>query len=466
MVQASNEVGSGILRIDALKNRLAQSLFFVPFLMLTASLVLSQLTVQVDRSMADGALPSWFQVTVESSRSILSAIAGGTITAASIVFSLTLVAVQLAASQFSPRVLRGFLGDRFQQLVMGTVIGTFSYSLLVLREVRTVPEGAGEAFLPQVSVSVALVLAVASLIAILGSIDHTAKGLRVGAVADGIVESTMRVIDQLPERGSGQSSGTLMDAPGVASAQPVPTSDNPENEPPEEARVVWAPRTGWVTGLQTERLLEAVPEGVTVLLSAAVGTYVVRGTPIAHVWPGDSDALDGVVDALPQVLLIEDERTMQQDISFGILQLNDIALRALSPGVNDPNTAIEIIVRLGAVVTELYRRDLPPEVTDDGGRRILRPSDPRRGDYVEQSFEPVRRYGRHDPRVLEVIVETIESIIDDSRRRAGGDTEIEPLVRQLRLMYGEIGELVTEEDRRRVRARLARVLGDLNVDDR
>ncbi|MEZ5225675.1 MAG: DUF2254 family protein [Acidimicrobiales bacterium] len=111
---------------------------------------------------------------------ILSAIAGGTITAASIVFSLTLVAVQLAASRFSPRVLRDFLGDRFQQLVMGTVIGTFSYSLLVLREVRSAPEGVERAFLPQVSVALAVVLAVVSLVAILGSIDHTAKGLRVG----------------------------------------------------------------------------------------------------------------------------------------------------------------------------------------------------------------------------------------------------------------------------------------------
>lgn len=134
------DIGSKFLRLDALRNRLAQSLFFVPFLLLAASILLAQITVQIDQSMAEDVLPNWFEVTVQSSRSILSTIAGGTITAASIVFSLTLVAVQLAASQFSPRV-RGFLGDRFQQLVMGTVVGTFSYSLMVLREVRSPPKG-------------------------------------------------------------------------------------------------------------------------------------------------------------------------------------------------------------------------------------------------------------------------------------------------------------------------------------
>ncbi|MEZ5376364.1 MAG: DUF2254 domain-containing protein [Acidimicrobiales bacterium] len=459
--RVEGELGSSILRLDALKNRLTQSLFFVPFLMLSVSLALSQLTVQIDRQLAADALPGWFQVTVDSSRSILSAIAGGTITAASIVFSLTLVAVQLAASQFSPRVLRDFLGDRFQQLVMGTVIGTFSYSLLVLREVRSAPEGVERAFLPQVSVALAVVLAVVSLVAILGSIDHTAKGLRVGSVADGIVAATMRVIEQLPERGSDDTVVPLVDAPGVSSARPTPESGPADHSPPGDALVVWAPRTGWVTGIQVERLMGVIPDGVTVSLSAAVGTYVVRGTPIAFIWPRKIEAVDEIVDALPDVMRIEEERTMQQDISFGILQLNDIAMRALSPGVNDPNTANEIVVRLGAVITELYRRDLPPIETAAGRRRILRPSDPGRGDYVEQAFEPVRRYARQDPRVLEVIVGVLESIIEDCHRRQGDEADVRPLIRQLELMSDELGELATSEDRRRVGAALARVFAEV-----
>ncbi len=462
MSEPSGDRGARLLRIDALKNRLTQSLFFVPFLMLSGSLVMSQVTVFLDRRVGYDVLPGWFQVTVDSSRSILSAIAGGTITAASIVFSLTLVAVQLAASQFSPRVLRGFLGDRFQQLVMGTVVGTFSYSLMVLREVRSAPEGVERAFLPQISVALAVVLAVVSLVAILGSIDHTAKGLRVGSVADGIMTSTLDVVERLPERGSGNDAKMMVDAPGVSSASPIPEINRAEDQPPDDAVIVWAPRTGWVTGIQTERLLEVVPDGATVLLSAAVGTYVVRGTPIAYIWPAEIDAVDEVVDVLPDVMRIDDARTMQQDISFGILQLNDIALRALSPGVNDPNTANEVIVRLGAIITELYRRDLPPFETADRGRRVLRPSDPARSDYVEQSFEPVRRFARQDPRVLEVIVQTVESVMEDARRRYGDEAGLAPLVRQLELMGDELDELQTAEDQRRVRSALQRVLGNLH----
>lgn len=456
------------LRLEALRSRLTENLFFVPFLMLAGSIALSQIMVWIDRSMAEDVLPGWFSVTVGSSRSILSAIAGGTITAASIVFSLTLVAVQLAASQFSPRVLRGFLGDRFQQLVMGTVIGTFSYSLLVLREVRSATEDIDRAFLPQLSVATAVVLSVASMVAILGSIDHTAKSLRVGSVADEIMRSTLEVIERnfsprLASEGSsddGEAVPVLVDAPSIAPSPPGTDLAPVDHHPPDDARLVLAPRTGWVTALQAERLLECVPDGGTVLVSAAVGTFVVEGTPIASVWPADLDDVDRIVHELPSMLLIEDSRTMQQDVSFGLIQMNDIALRALSPGVNDPNTANEVIVRVGAILTAIYRMTLPPVESTDGKRRVLRPVDPSHGDYVEQAFEPIRRYARSDPRVLEVIARTIQSIISDVHRRFGAAVDVEPLTAQLRMMWAEADELATEEDRRRVRSVLRETIND------
>ena len=445
------------LRLEALKNTLSESLFFVPFVMVATCLVLSQITVLIDRQIAPDVLPEWFQSTVDSSRAILSAVAGGTITAASIVFSLTLVAVQLAASQFSPRVLRGFLGDRFQQVVMGTVVGTFSYSLFVLREVEGAGESGKGAFLPQVSIAVALVFAVLSLIAILASIDHTAKGLRVGSVADNILATTVGIIDRLfVKRGDDASDheaaddAVVVDAPDRSPAPRTLSSEKPHSEPPDDACVVLAPRTGWIVGVETEPLAGAVPEGTSILISAAVGTYVVEGTPLITVWPPSPDLVDDLEADLASILRIGNVRTMQQDVGFGIVQLVDIAVRALSPGVNDPNTANEVIVRLGAILTNLYRCELPPRRASVDGRWVIRPDEPDYDAYVDLAIEPIRRFARLDPRVLEVLVRTLVGVRDDARRRFE-EPDVGALDHQLELMAAEIDQLETEEDRRRVR---------------
>jgi uncharacterized membrane protein len=464
--------------VEALRIRLAQSLFFLPFMMVLASLVLSQVTVQIDRRIAPDVLPEWFQATVPSSRAILSAIAGGTITAASIVFSLTLVAVQLAASQFSPRVLRGFLGDRFQQLVVGTVVGTFSYSLLVLREVRAADEGGSNAFLPQVSIAVALLFAILALTAVLASIDHTAKGLRVGSVADDIMNSTIGVIERLFDPRSDESDSALVfDAPGVSPAPQLATTHVADRRPPGHATMILSPRTGWVTAIDTAGALEALPDGTTLMITAAVGTFVAEGTPVAHWWPDDDsdhgsdsdrrDASSGssngrdegghnaesgeVEKIVRRTIQIEAARTMQQDVAFGLLQLNDIALRALSPGVNDPNTASEVVVRIGAILTELFRRDLAPVTNADGTRRLVRPTEPTFDDYVDLAIEPIRRYARTEPDVSTVLIRTLAAVIEDSERRFA-DPRTQPLVRQLEAVREELERFETAADRARVRA--------------
>ncbi|NNF55800.1 MAG: DUF2254 domain-containing protein [Acidimicrobiales bacterium] len=444
----------GPLRLQALRLRFTESLFFIPALMVLASLLLSQITVAIDKSIADEVLPSYFQTTVESSRAILAAIAGGTITAASVVFSLTLIAVQLAASQFSPRVLQGFLGDRFQQIVMGTVVGTFSFSLFVLREVSSAP-GDESAFIPQLSIAVALLLAITALMSVLASIDHTAKGLRVGTVADGIMERTIAVIkDQLVPRQSEEDAPVLVDAPGRIPA-PQLGDDDITIQPPQSARTLFAPRTGWVTGLQATRVVEVIPAGSTALISAAIGTYVVEGTPLAHVWPCEENEFNEIVDSLHEIIRIENERSTQQDIGFGFVQFNDMALKALSPGVNDPNTAVEIIVRIGAVVTELFRHRLGPQRYEADSRTVLRPGEAHLEEYVDLAFESIRRYARSDHRVLGALVQTVHSIIQELER-VGLDHEQnsarETLWKQIALAGSESEQLATVEDRRRLRA--------------
>ena len=189
-------------QLRALWERIGESLFFVPSLFLIGAIILSQSAIAVDRALGSDDLPLLLSTTVDSSRVLLSVIAGGTITAASVVFSLTLVAVQLASTQFSPRILGAFLGDRVQQIIIGLVLGTFLYCLLVLHVVRAPVDGGGDPLIPSLSVALALALGVFALVAVIASINRTAQSLRVETVAAKVTaESIAAIEDQFGSEG-------------------------------------------------------------------------------------------------------------------------------------------------------------------------------------------------------------------------------------------------------------------------
>lgn len=403
----SRDGGIGILRFRTWIDRFRQSLFFLPALFVLGSMITALALVEVDRGLGNGDLPEFFATTVDNARSILATIAGGTIGAASVVFSLTLVAVQLASSQFSPRVLRGFLGDTFQQFVMGIVVGTFTYSLLVLRVVRApLDANTGEPFLPQISVIVAVVLAVASLLAVLASIDHTAKRLRVGSVLDRIAEEALGTIDTRYPNPVGDEDDTV----AGSDIEVVAERDQPQIEErgqPDDALVVHAKRSGWVTQLSMQGLIEAAPEGSTVLLDADVGDYLVTHTPAVRLWPVAEDDRQRTADALRAAIEVRKTRTMQQDVEFGVLQLVDVALRALSPGINDPNTAIEALGRIGTVMATLLRRTLHSRVVETEKCTVIRAEHLDYRQYLDGAFDPILRYSRTEPMVLASMARTL-----------------------------------------------------------
>lgn len=441
-----------LLRLRRLTEQFRQSLFYLPALFVGASIASALIFVRVDRATADGTLPDVFSTTVDNARSILSTVAGGTITAASIVFSLTLVAVQLASSQFSPRVVRGFLGDRLQQIVMGVVVGTFSYCLLVLRVVQATGEGdETDPFLPRLSVIVGVLLGVASLLAVLASIDHTAKSLRVGSLLDRIADETVDVI----ERRHLDDRSLHFDSPDARPIDPAEraTADHLEvPTPPSSAVVVRSDRTGWVTQMSTGGLLDALPDGGTLLLDASVGAYVIEGERLGVAWPGvESSALDGIRNAID----INDARTLQQDVAFGILQLNDVAMRALSPGVNDPNTAIESVHRVGRVLAALFEAGPMRDRVSDGGRTVVRSWSPDVSDYVEAAVGPIRRYGAGDVTVLEAIVRMLVVVRDVASAEREVPVDLSAVERQFDLIEAQADEIPTEVDRARLERALA-----------
>ena len=338
-----------IVRFRAASEAVRNSLFFVPVLCVLLGIALAAGMLELDRRVRLEPAPSLLRFTVESARELLGTVAAAIITVSGIVFALTGLSVQLASSQFSPRVVRGFLRDRNAQVSIGFMVGTFTYSLVVLRAVRSV-EG-GPDVVPALSTALALGLTVAAVVAIVGFVSRTAHRLQSSQLIRGVAEETLgAVASQLPERGHGRAG----DGPRV----PVP---------PEPEWRVRARSTGWVAQISPGQLLELLPPGGVARVEVRVGQFVHPGRRLCSVW-GEAGARDNFERKVNRAFDVEVSRMMHQDIGFGIRQIVDIALRALSPGVNDPTTAHECIVHLGAISYEILRRDLPPvEIAAEDG---------------------------------------------------------------------------------------------------
>ena len=178
-----------MVRIRQLLDQIRHRLLFLPVLFVIGAVVLSQLMLRLDDRLGDDDVPDFLRTTVDSARSILTAIAGGLITSITLLLSMMLVAVQLASSQFSPRTLRNWIGDRSQQAAIGFVLGTTVYCLLILRATRTFEDG--DPLTPNASVLVAMVLGIGSLVAVVRSVDQLTNRLRIGSVASRILDDTV-----------------------------------------------------------------------------------------------------------------------------------------------------------------------------------------------------------------------------------------------------------------------------------
>jgi len=416
--------------VRAWLERFRSSLFGLPALWVLGGVAASFATVELDRLMEDGDLPDRFIITVDSARALLGAIATGTITSASVVFSLTLVTVQLSSSAYSSRVLRTFLRDRLQRNVMGFVTASFAYSMLVLREVRgPLEEVGGDPFVPRVSTLVATVLAVLTLLALIASINNTAQSLRVSNVALRIVADVRSAVDA---RFPVARPRLAVDDPGVAPQQPVGRRSAPEATSGVGA-VLTASSSGWLQQISPGVIVEQVPEGSTVRLEVSAGSYVGEGDPLMTVWPPPADAeLDEMKSRLAGAFSIGAERTLLQDVGFGIVMLEDIALRALSSGINDPNTARAVLEPLAQVVEEILARPFPPSVVEEEGRRVLRPFEVSQDGYVRMAFDQLRQEAAGQPVVLVAVVRSLDRIGRGLQRRgAAAPVCVEALAAQI-----------------------------------
>ena len=288
-------------------------------LFLAIGAILSRVAVEADSPL----WPLAFQGTAEDARGILVVVSATMITVTGLVFALTIVALQIAAGQYSPRLLRNFMRDRGTQVVLSVFVGAFAYSTAGLHTVG-VQRSSGEAFVPRLAVSGSLVLGLASVGVLIYFIHHLAHSIQIDTIMSTVQrEARWTIRDLYPDQ-----SGYL-----------EPEERCPD--PPALAVVVPAGRSGYIQAVQPEFLIRAARNhDLVVRLARQVGDHVVQGTPLAWTWrrTPDQPAADPALlqAAMGDAVSIGFERTMVQDVAFGLRRLVDIGNKALSPAVNGP----------------------------------------------------------------------------------------------------------------------------------
>lgn len=401
------------LRISTALYRFRESLFALPALVLVGGIVLAEVTAYLDDLVGvDTSLPLTVEMNSNAATWLLSTVAGATITTAGVVFSLTVVSLQLASSQFSPRVMRSFIRDRFSQFVIGLLVATFVFCVLTLRHISGEPTSNA----PRVSMTAAIVLAVATVLLIIAYLNRLAYGLQVGEVVRTIAAEADEVIDEQARQARSET----------------PASD-PPTAVPDEHLTVRAGSDGWVTQAASSYILAAVPPATVVRLETRTGAYIHRGEVLMTLWPVPRDC-ERVEHKLLSTVEIADIRTMQQDVDFGIRQLVDIALRALSPAINDPTTATDVVLRLGSLMRKALTAEMPPpSVHGADGRILLRPWDLSHEEYIAHAFDQIRQTSASQPHVVSTLLRVLLMLIEHARV-VGCEQYIPALQEQIRLL--------------------------------
>ncbi|MGE0718921.1 MAG: DUF2254 domain-containing protein, partial [Alphaproteobacteria bacterium] len=377
---------------------LAETFWLLPAAMTAAGVGLALLLLAIDRS---GMVPRWmlenawiYNGSGTGARTLLGAVASSTIGVAGTVFSITIAALSLAAGQMGPRLLRNFTKDRANQFVLGAFLGTFSYALMVLRTVRVQDEGA---FVPHLSLTVSIVLAFVCVATLVFFVGHMANRINVDTVV-GLVSHDMRLAFEriaLTER---------------------------EPEPPplsfwRDAAAIHDGRHGYLLHLDHEGLAKwAAEKGTAVRLLARPGDFVFPGAPIALMAP----AVDGGEDAIREATALSDQRGSSADLEFAVRQLVEVAVRALSPGINDPHTAVSVIDQLGATLCRLAPLQLPTGVVLHEGKTVLVVPAVDYDGLVDAMFHMIRQNGAHSTAILVRLLDVLASVAGcehDPRRR-------------------------------------------------
>jgi len=332
-----------------------------------------------------------FQGTADDARSLLSNVTATVVTVIALVLGLTVVALQLSSTQFSPRLLRNFLRDRPNQAVLSVFVATFVYSAAGLYTVGVAGGARTEEF-PRLAVTGSIVLLFASLAMVVYFADHLVHSIQVDAIGKRVERDTVSVV--------------VAELGGAEVIEP---------EPPSSATPILATESGYVQTVHPEALLAvAVAHQIRIHFRPRVGEHVVAGTVLGWMWSTDphrqAPACDVVGPSVGRAVRIGFERTLEQDAAFGIRQLVDMACKALSPAVNDPYTAVQAVDHLSVIFSKLAGRPLGDYlVADPSGTGVVVVPGRRFGDYLSTMCGLIRRYGSGEPTLSVALLRLLDN---------------------------------------------------------
>ena len=391
-------------RLELLGSTLRASFWFVPYLIVCAFIALALFLTRPGAMLADEWLSGFsalFSVSAAGAREMLSFIAASMISVVGLVFSMTLVALALASTQYSSRVLRTFMRSRLTQVSIGVFAGLYTYCLMVLRAVK----GQGDdLLLPVTAVSLALLFAIGAVALLIFFIHHIALSIQASTILASVARETIATIEETFPAG--------LSATGPA--QPERSGEMPVKWGP----VVLASESGYLQSVDEAALIQFASKHDTVIrMERGVGQFVVQGTGLMTLAHGNEE----YAKELRELVKISVYRTIEQDPAFGIRQIVDVALKALSPAINDTTTAVMCIDYLGTVLAVVAPKTFPPlGLWQDDRLRVLT---------IRPDFAAL-----------------VREAFDQIRRGAGGNLAI---IDRMSTTIGVVGNLTTEPERMR-----------------
>ncbi|WP_425309774.1 DUF2254 domain-containing protein [Ammonicoccus fulvus] len=430
-----------LTRLRALPTRI----WFAPAVLIAVGLVLGEALVALDSSRLPEQLPAWltgllFASGPTGASAMVTTVGTAVFGVAGTAFSITISVIATASSTYGPRLVRNFMADRGNQIVLGMFGATFTYCLMVLRRIRTGDDDIGvEAFVPQLAVNFTLLLAVVDVALLIYFIHHIATSIEVSTLTGATRRDLARAIDRLYPREHPELS---------TSKTHVPLNQRFE---------VRATESGFIAQLYPASLRSAAMDcSSPVVVLVRPGDHILTGTPLAVFDPVAAEDPDGLARRVRDAFEIGPARTPEQDIRFCLSRLIEIGVRAMSPGTNDPYTAVNAVHELTTALCDLITRPEPrPGRLPDSSATapVLVLPQVSRAELVRQAFDELRPWVASAPSVVSAMTD-----LGDAVRRCGDDAIVAEVDRQLDALTESVGSAdLATLDRERLLERLAEV---------
>jgi uncharacterized membrane protein len=427
------------------------SFWFIPALMVIAATVMAFNIVTIDRTLSVVSFRFYgftYSISPEGARSILATIAGSMMTVAGVTFSITIVVLNLASSQFGPRLIRNFMEDRSTQFVLGTFVSSFIYCLFVLRSIETF---ANDTFVPNLAVIFAILLALFNVGVLIFFIHHVATSIQVDEV---VAEISRELEANIRRIFPNELNYETKDERRRRAQLPEEKKDH------HYIHDLAARRTGYLQAIDTDGLFQiARKNDYLIHLQLRPGQFVIGGSTLAVITSKDIFDVQ-LIDPITDAFIIGTQRTPEQDAEYPIHQLVEVAIRALSPGINDPYTAIACIDQLGSSLNILAKREFPSAYYfDDQDKLRLQIKPFTYSGMLNASFDQIRQYGNTSVAVTIRLLEILTILI----AQTGCSDQRLAIHRQANMILrGSEKALPEENDREDVRQRYQLLLHALN----